>query len=217
MKYQLVIFDLDGTILDTLEDLKNSTNAALAAFQYPARTLEEVRQFVGNGIGLLIERAVPAGTTRQQTDKVLEFFRQHYKVHCKENTRPYEGIPELIQSLRQAGVLTAVVSNKADFAVQELCREYFPDCFDFVVGEREGIRRKPYPDSVNEVIEKLGIDKTSAVYVGDSDVDVQTAENAGTAGIFVTWGFRSREFLQQNGAEYLAETPRQLWTMLQEQ
>ena len=140
MSYRLAIFDLDGTILDTLEDLKESTNAALAANGYPERTLEEVRCFVGNGIGKLIERAVPKGTSKEATKKTLESFKVHYGIHCADHTKPYDGIIKLLEDLRKYGIQTAVVSNKADFAVQELCSQYFPKAFDFVVGEREGIR-----------------------------------------------------------------------------
>ena len=177
MSYRLAIFDLDGTILDTLEDLKESTNAALAANGYPERTLEEVRCFVGNGIGKLIERAVPKGTSKEATKKTLESFKVHYGIHCADHTKPYDGIIKLLEDLRKYGIQTAVVSNKADFAVQELCSQYFPKAFDFVVGEREGIRRKPCPDSVFEVLKTLKKTAAEAVYIGDSDVDVDTAKD----------------------------------------
>ena len=199
MSYRLAIFDLDGTILDTLEDLKESTNAALAANGYPERTLEEVRCFVGNGIGKLIERAVPKGTSKEATKKTLESFKVHYGIHCADHTKPYDGIIKLLEDLRKCGIQTAVVSNKADFAVQELCSQYFPKAFDFVVGEREGIRRKPCPDSVFEVLKTLKKTAAEAVYIGDSDVDVDTAKEAGMDGIFVNWGFRGREFLLEHG------------------
>ena len=179
MSYRLAIFDLDGTILDTLEDLKESTNAALAANGYPERTLEEVRCFVGNGIGKLIERAVPKGTSKEATKKTLESFKVHYGIHCADHTKPYDGIIKLLEDLRKCGIQTAVVSNKADFAVQELCSQYFPKVFDFVVGERDGIRRKPCPDSVFEVLKTLKKTAAEAVYIGDSDVDVDTAKEAG--------------------------------------
>lgn len=210
MSYKLVIFDLDGTILDTLEDLKESTNAALAANGYPARTLDEVRRFVGNGIGKLIERAVPQKTSPESIACTLESFKQHYAVHCADHTKPYDGIPKLLADLREKGILTAVVSNKADFAVQELCSQYFPGAFDFVVGEREGIRRKPCPDSVFEVLKTLHVRQSDAVYVGDSDVDVETAKQAGMDGIFVSWGFRGRKFLKEHGAERIVDTPKEL-------
>ena len=210
MSYKVVIFDLDGTILDTLEDLKESTNAALAANGYPARTLDEVRRFVGNGIGKLIERAVPQGTSKEAIEKTLESFKEHYGIHCADHTKPYDGILELLEDLRKNGIQTAVVSNKADFAVQELCGRYFPGAFDFVVGEREGIRRKPCPDSVFEVLKTLKKTADEAVYIGDSDVDVETARQAGMDGIFVSWGFRGREFLTEHGATCIVDTPEEL-------
>ena len=206
MKYDLVIFDLDGTILNTLEDLADSTNYALQTHHMPVRTIDEVRNFVGNGIGKLIERAVPAGTDTQVQMQILEAFKQYYKQHCADKTMPYAGTEEMILTLRQNGVRTAVVSNKADFAVQSLCEDYFPKLFDYVVGEREGIRRKPYPDSVLEVLKQLQIDLKRAVYVGDSEVDIQTAVNAGMDVISVNWGFRKEEFLRENGAQKIVDS-----------
>ena len=216
MKYDLLIFDLDGTILDTLEDLKLSTNYALTFHGFPERTLDEVRRFVGNGIGKLIERAVPAGTPEKETQRVLATFKRHYGAHCADHTKPYEKIPEFLKAVRESGCQTAVVSNKADFAVQELCEQYFPGMFDFVVGEREGIRRKPCPDSVNEVLKTLRKTKEQAVYVGDSDVDVETAKNAGMPVIGVSWGFRGRKFLEEHGAERIADEPEDLWKFIEE-
>lgn len=210
MKNRLVIFDLDGTILDTLEDLKESTNAALGAQGYPARTTEEVRNFVGNGIRRLIEQAVPSGTSPEQISITLDAFKAHYKEHCADHTKPYDGIVPLLDRLKRDGILTAVVSNKADFAVQELCREYFPDVFDFVVGEREGIRRKPYPDSVFEVLRTLQVTADEAVYVGDSDVDIETARQAGMDSILVSWGFKGRAFLEAHGAVQIVDTPEEI-------
>lgn len=207
MRYQLAIFDLDGTILDTLEDLADSTNYALRQCGYPERTLEEVCRFVGNGIRNLIIRAVPAGSSEEEINRVHETFTGYYKVHCADKTRPYEGIMEMLTNLRSRGVKTAVVSNKADYGVQELCKQYFAGMFDFAVGERTGILRKPAPDSVNEVLRVLEIDRENAVYIGDSDVDVATAANAGMDHIIVTWGFREKQFLIANGAVCFAETP----------
>ena len=175
MKYIIAIFDLDGTILNTLEDLADSTNYALKTYGYPERTMDEVRQFVGNGIRKLMERAVPEGTPVEEIDRVHETFTAHYKVHCADKTRPYDGIMELLQNLKKDGCKLAVVSNKADYGVQELCKQYFDGVFDFAVGEREGIRKKPAPDSVNEVLKTLGCSRDRAVYIGDSDVDIQTA------------------------------------------
>ena len=216
MKYDLLIFDLDGTILDTLEDLKESTNYALDFHGFPKRTLDEVRRFVGNGIGKLIERAVPSGTPEKETGRVLATFKRHYGEHCADHTKPYEKIPVFLKVVREKGCQTAVVSNKADFAVQALCEQYFPGMFDFVVGEREGIRRKPCPDSVNEVLKMLGKTKEQAIYVGDSDVDVETAKNAGMPVIGVSWGFRGREFLEKHGAAWIADEPEDLWKFIEE-
>ena len=204
MKYQLVIFDLDGTILYTLEDLTNATNVALRKNELPERTMAEVRSMVGNGIPKLIERAVPAGTDDVIRDKVYSDFNEYYRVHCADNTRPYEGINELFTMLRDNGVLIAIVSNKADYGVQSLCKEYFPDMYDMAVGAREGIRKKPYPDSTLEVIRVLGVSKEKCVYIGDSEVDIETAHNAEIDCISVTWGYKDEDFLINRGAKVLA-------------
>lgn len=210
MKYQLVIFDMDGTILNTLEDLTDSVNHALEQLGLPTHTIEEVRNFVGNGIRKLIERAVPKGTDQQLMDKVHQAFTAYYKVHCADKTRPYEGILEMLKNLKAAGCKLAVVSNKADYGVQELCQQYFEGIFDYAVGEREGIQKKPAPDSVNEVLNRLQFERNQAVYVGDSDVDVATARNAGLDCIAVEWGFRTREFLIEQGAKTLIAEPKQI-------
>ena len=210
MKYKLVIFDMDGTILNTLEDLADSINYALSQNGFPKRTIDEVRCFVGNGIRKLVERAVPCGTSESGMNQVHESFTAYYKVHCADKTRPYDGILALIRRLREAGCLTAVVSNKADYGVQELCRDYFPGLFDVAVGEREGIRKKPSPDAVLEVLSRLGIKQEEAVYVGDSDVDLATAENSGLDCIAVEWGFRGREFLAEHGAKVIVSSPEEI-------
>lgn len=159
MLYELIIFDLDGTLLNTLKDLKDSLNYALEKSGYPTRSLEEVRSFVGNGIRKLMERGVPKGTPIPDIDTVHKDFTEHYAVHCADKTRPYDGIPELLHTLRAAGCKTAVVSNKADYAVQELCRQYFDGLFDFAVGERKNIVKKPAPDSIYEVLRRLQVKK----------------------------------------------------------
>ena len=210
MKYTIAIFDLDGTILNTLEDLADSTNYALKTCGYPERTMDEVRQFVGNGIRKLMERAVPEGTPVEEIDRVHETFTAHYKVHCADKTRPYDGIMELLQNLKKDGCKLAVVSNKADYGVQELCKQYFDGVFDFAVGEREGIRKKPAPDSVNEVLKTLECSRDRAVYIGDSDVDIQTAANAQMDHIIVEWGFRDVPFLIAKGAKVLVEKPEEI-------
>lgn len=212
--YKLAVFDMDGTILDTLEDLKDSTNFALERCGYPTRSYDEVRRFVGNGIRKLIERAVPKGLTVEQIDRVHEVFTEHYKVHCADKTKAYDGIKPLLEKLRASGVKTAVVSNKADYGVQELCKEYFDGLFDYAVGEREGIRRKPAPDAVNEALRVLGIDKSEAVYIGDSDVDFETAKNAELPCISVLWGFRDEEFLREKGATLFVRDPAEIYDII---
>ena len=182
-------------------------------------TTEEVRNILAGNYEILrerklMERAVPQGTPESMIVKVHETFTEHYKKHCADKTRPYDGIKELIENIRNAGVYTAVVSNKADYGVQALCKDYFPGLFDYAVGEREGIRRKPYPDSVNEVLRQFDVDRTQAVYVGDSEVDVQTAANAGMDVCMVGWGFRDEEFLKDNGAEFVVHSPEEAWEFI---
>lgn len=204
---KLIIFDMDGTILDTLEDLKNSLNYALELNSLPTRTLDEVRRFVGNGIGKLLDRGVPEGCDPAVRQNVEKDFFPHYTLHCNDYTRPYDGVIELIGALRAAGYLTAVVSNKADFAVQDLCKIWFDGLFDLAVGEREGLCRKPAPDSVWEVCRLLNVTVEDSIYIGDSEVDFQTAQNAGMDVISVDWGFRDAEFLRSIGAEKILSTP----------
>ena len=196
MKYDCVIWDLDGTLLDTLADLTASTNAALAAFGYPPRTLEQLRQVVGNGAANQIRKSLPGDVP--EFDAVLAFYRAHYQAHCNEATRPYPGIPEALDDLKARGVRMAVVSNKPDPATKALCRSHFGDRLDLVLGECEGIRRKPAPDSVLRALDLLG--GSAPVYVGDSEVDIATARNAGIDCICVSWGFRSAETLRDAGA-----------------
>ena len=207
MKYRLIIFDLDGTLLNTLGDLAGSLNFALEKLALPGRSLDEVRRFVGNGIPKLIERGVPAGTPAQITHEVLSAFTEHYRVHCADSTVPYDGIYDMLAAIRGTGRLTAVVSNKSDYAVQALCGKYFSDTFSAVAGARPGMMKKPAPDTVNAVLAQLGIDRRDAVYVGDSDVDIETAANAHMDCISVDWGFRSREQLLLSGAAKIISRP----------
>ena len=209
-----VIFDLDGTLLDTLGDLRTAVNLALCANGCPERTLLQVRQAVGNGIRTLISRSVPAGTLPETEERIFARFREEYKIHCSDTTAPYDGVPELLKRLQKEGVLLAVVSNKADFAVQELVNRYFPDCFDAALGETEGLARKPAPDMVEEVLRRLGVEKSDAAYVGDSEVDIVTARNIGIVCVSVTWGFREREVLEEYKAEFFAENVRELYEVL---
>ena len=206
MAYAAAIFDMDGTLLNTLDDLAASTNAALAAFGMPERTTDEVRQYVGNGIMNLIRLATPADTDEATRRAVFDTFCDHYAEHALDVTAPYPGIIELLDELRARGVKLAVVSNKGDFAVQELADHFWKGQLDFAVGEREGIRRKPAPDTVLAALEALDVTPQEAVYIGDSEVDVATAAAAGLDCICVTWGFRSVETLLEAGATQLVDT-----------
>jgi len=214
MKYQLAIFDLDGTLLNTLDDLADSTNYIMRQFGYPERTVEEVRKFVGNGIRKLLERSAPMGTSPEEIDRMFVQFKEHYGAHCADKTKPYDGIMELLNALKKQGVKLAVVSNKADYAVKALCEQYFPEYFDVAVGERVGIARKPAPDTVHEVLKNLQMEKSQAVYIGDSEVDVQTAKNAELNCIAVDWGFRDKKVLKEAGAETIVSTPEILFNYL---
>lgn len=211
---KLFIFDLDGTILDTLDDLHDSVNYALSCADFPQRSLDDVRSFVGNGILKLVQRAVPEGTNDVDVDKVYAAFKDYYRQHCADKTKPYNGIVSALRKLKAEGYKLAVVSNKADFGVQILCKKYFDGLFEFAVGAKEGIRKKPYPDAVVEVLERMCVEKSEAVYIGDSDVDIETAKNAGLRCISVDWGFRSREFLLEHGAETIISCPDELFLTL---
>lgn len=210
MKYKAVIFDMDGTILNTLEDLKNATNYSLRQFGMPERSLEEVRMFVGNGIKKLVERAVPSGTSEEKIAQVFDVFLEYYEIHSADNTSPYPGILELVEKLKESGIKTAVSTNKADVPAQELGREYFNGIFDLIVGQQDGLKVKPAPDSVNKILSILDIQKKDAIYIGDSDVDVQTAKNSGLDFIGVSWGFRGREFLEKNGAKNIVDNANEI-------
>ncbi len=207
MRYKTVIFDLDGTLLDTLDDLAAATNYALAQHGMPQHTRENIRWFVGNGAAKLIERCFPAGTPKAQQDEVLATFAAYYKLHNNDKTAAYPGVMQLLDDLRAAGCQTAIVSNKPGFAVQDLTKLYFDGRMDAACGENEaaGIAKKPAPDMVLAVMKKLGADPTSTVYVGDSDTDLETAANSGLPCIGACWGFRGRDFLAQHGCTMLAE------------
>ena len=210
MRYQTAVFDLDGTLLDTLEDLYLATNAALESHSLPRRSRDEVRMFVGNGVEMLIRRAVPSCTDEETTLAVLADFKTTYAAICEDHTRPYDGIMEMLAALREKGIRVAVVSNKFDAAVKQLCQKYFGDLVEVAIGERAGVRKKPAPDTVYEALKELGMTATGAVYIGDSDVDIQTARNCGMPCISVTWGPRDKDFLLQSGAKILVNTPERL-------
>lgn len=212
MRYQTYVFDLDGTLLDTLGDLAASTNYALRTHGMPEHSLDDVRRFVGNGVRVLMERAVPQGAENPQFEAAFQTFRMHYMQHSLDTTKPYDGILETLEALKAEGCRLAVVSNKMMAATQELCRHFFRDTIEVAIGEHEaqGIRKKPAPDTVNEAFRQLGIGKERAVYVGDSDVDILTARNSGLPCISVLWGFRDRDFLIQHGAETFISAPSEL-------
>lgn len=207
MKYDLLVFDMDGTILDTLEDLKNSMNHTLHLHNMPERTLDEIRSFVGNGIRRLIELAVVPGTSTEEQDTIYHDYMAYYKEHCADDTKPYDGVIDAIRHLRSLGYKTAVVSNKAHPAVLELCNQYFTGLFDLAIGETPDVARKPAPDMVHMALKHFGIPKERAVYIGDSDVDVATARNSELDMIAVDWGFRSRECLIEQGATTIISKP----------
>lgn len=207
MKYNTYIFDLDGTILDTLDDLSNAVNFAMRSKGYPERTVDEVRNFIGNGIRVLIKRAVPQDTGDEDYEQALELFTKYYLEHIADYTKPYDGIVDVINSLRKSGCKVAVVSNKAHFAAQAVVKDFFGDIFDTVVGKKDEFPSKPEPDSLLYTIKSLGADKEKCIYIGDSDVDVLTAHNAGLPCIGVTWGNRDEDVLVKSGAEYIARTP----------
>lgn len=211
-----VIFDLDGTLLNTLDDLADSTNYALSKFGYPTRTIDEVRQFVGNGVAKLIERAIPEGKNNPNFEKCLAIFKENYAQNMYNKTAPYNGIIEMLSNLKSKGIKIAVVSNKFDLAVKELCKKYFEGFIDFAAGENEaqGIKKKPAPDTVISVLNEFNFAPEDAVYVGDSDVDIMTAKNSKMPCISVTWGFRDEKFLLGNGATILINAPSEIYNHL---
>lgn len=211
---KMVIFDLDGTLLDTLDDLCNSVNYSLRTNNFPERSLAEVRTFVGNGIRLLIERSVPEGTSKELIGKTFECFKTYYAVHCNDKTKTYPGVMDMLKELKKNGYKIAVLSNKAQYAVTKLCDIYFNNLLDDAVGARENVAKKPSPDALYICAENNNINLNNVIYVGDSDVDVATANNAGVKGIAVTWGFRSRELLIKCGAENLADNTDELLQIL---
>ena len=213
MSIRAVLYDMDGTVLDTLEDLKNAVNAALAAFGRPALTLEQVRAYVGNGSRRLIELALGEGA---EIDRMLAWYKPWYDAHCRILTRPYPGVLPLMERLKAAGVRQAIVSNKPDSAVRALAGDFFPGLAECAVGEREseGVRRKPWPDMLNAVRAQMALPPEDCLYVGDSEVDILTAANAGLRCVSVSWGFRSREQLIAAGAQILVDTPEELGALI---
>ncbi len=210
MKFDTVIFDLDGTILYTLEDLTDSVNAVLSREGYPLRDMEEVKAFIGDGYRMLLWRALPEGTPEEEVDRCIDFFREVYYSNIANKTRPYDGILELFGELKKRGIRIGVVSNKMDEATKEACGHYFPGSIDVAIGDSPERKRKPAPDNVYEALRQLGSEKRTTIFVGDSDVDVQTAKNAGLICVGVTWGYRSREVLIREGADFIIDKPEEL-------
>lgn len=213
-KYDTVIFDLDGTLLNTLEDLADAVNYALSEMQMPKRSLSEVRTFVGNGVKRLLELSVPGGLNHPQFEETFAKFKEYYAVHSNDKTRAYDGVIEMIHELAGEGYALAIVSNKLDSAVKSLNEIYFEGIVKTALGEKDGIARKPSPDMVYKALKELGKTAETAVYIGDSEVDVLTAKNAGLPCISVLWGFRDKEFLIQHGAAQFARTPQEIKNLL---
>lgn len=206
-KIDTVIFDMDGTVLDTLADLADAVNFALRECDMPQRTIDEVRAFVGNGVRRLLELSVPERFSNPRFEEVFAKFKEYYAVHCNDKTKAYDGILPLLRELEKEGYALAIVSNKLDSAVKELNEIYFEGIVKVAIGEVEGIAKKPAPDMVEKALKELGKTKETAVYVGDSDVDLRTAENSGLPCISVLWGFRDETFLKENGAKQFAKVP----------
>ena len=213
--YDTVIFDLDGTLLNTLEDLADAVNFVMQKNEFPVRTIEEVRLFVGNGIRKLMERAVPKGLSDDAFEKVFEEFRAYYTENCQIKTRAYDGILELLKSLQAQGYSMAIVSNKNHAAVCELNDIYFKEYINVAIGQKDGIRKKPAPDTVIQALKELGKDKEKAIYVGDSEVDFATAKNSGMDCALVTWGFRTVEELAEFSPTAFIDKPEELLGVLE--
>lgn len=213
---KLCIFDLDGTLLDSLQDLKDSVNRILKKNSYPEKTLDQVRSYVGNGLYKLLERSVPDGCDQKELDLLYKDFLNYYGEHCNDQTSKYEGIEEMLIQLRNKGCLLAISSNKRNEQVQKLWKEHLFDLIDLAIGEdpQRGIRKKPEADEVQFILKQLNIYPEEAVYIGDSEVDIQTAKNSGLDSISVSWGFKTREFLEKNGASAIADTPEELVRLL---
>ena len=214
MKTDTVIFDLDGTLLNTLEDLADSTNYAMRAFGLKERSINEVRNFVGNGVDVLIERAVEGAISKKQELECLDVFKQHYSKNMDNKTKPYDGIMDVIKELLKRGYHIAIVSNKFDAAVKGLNVDYFEGLFPVAIGASDTVAKKPAPDSVIKALQELHSDKERAVYGGDSDVDIMTARNSGLPCISVTWGFRDEELQRSMGTDYIIHKPEELLDVL---
>ncbi len=209
MKFKALIWDLDGTLLNTIDDLRDTVNYALAAHGYPTHTTEEMKQYVGRGIRYMVSRALPGGEENPDFEAVFNTFVPYYEAHCQDQTAPYEGIGEALAALRAADCKMAIVTNKIQSAADELCAQMFPD-INLVVGDSPAVKRKPAPDGVYFALEKLGVSAADAAYIGDSDIDYVTAQNATLPCLSVLWGFRTRAQLEEIGADTFFETPAEL-------
>ena len=210
MSIKAVVFDLDGTLLNTLTDLAASCNRALEQMGRPQRSTDEIRSFIGNGARMLCNRLVGLDAPTEVVDQCLKLFQADYNIHLNDHTAPYEGIMDMLRVLLDNGVGCAVVSNKYDAATKEICRLHFGDLIPVAIGEGNGIKKKPCPDGVNKALSLLGASAHEALYVGDSDTDVETAHNANLFCVGVTWGFRSRMVLEMAGAESIIDHPSEL-------
>lgn len=209
MNIRYVVFDLDGTLLNTLDDLYLSVNKILSDYGYPTRSKTEVRSFLGNGVRALLNCALP-DEAKNRTDELLPEFKAYYDLHKEDNTAPYAGIKDAVAAIKKSGIKCAIVSNKFDAAVQELKNVTFSGLIDFACGEREGVKPKPAPDGVFLAMKALGAVPDETVYVGDSEVDLATAANSGLKCVAVSWGFRDRAELESRGAKNIADTPEQM-------
>lgn len=214
MKYNAVIWDLDGTLLNTIEDLTDAVNDAMTKNGFKQRTIEEVTMFVGNGIHKLIERCLPEGENNPAFNSTFEDFKAYYAINCNNKTKPYIGITKILQTLKDRNIKSAIVSNKNDSDVKKLSRAHFTGYISTAIGNREGFRRKPYPDSVLEAARELNCNPEKCLYIGDSDVDIATAANSGMDCLSVTWGFRTREFLIEHGAQHLASNAEEVLSFI---
>lgn len=214
MNYNTLIFDLDGTLLDTLDDLTNSVNYALERLDLPTRSKDEIRSFVGNGVEKLVELSVPEKTSYDQFAKCLLLFKKHYSENMQQQTKPYDGIIELLDYLKKNNYNMAIVSNKFQEGVTDLNNHFFSKYIDVAIGKSPKMRKKPYPDTILSAIDELGVSKENCLYIGDSEVDILTAKNANVKSVSVTWGFRNEDLLREFGANYIINSPKDLISIL---
>lgn len=214
MTINTVIFDLDGTLLNTIEDIANSVNYVLLECGFYFKSTKEVQESVGNGLRKLMERILPEGCDEDTIDRAVELFKSHYTGGMSNSTKPYDGIIEVLKDLKSRGLKVAVISNKFDSAVKELCDKYFSGLIDIALGQTDNVNEKPAPDMVYKVMNELEVTEDNCVYIGDSEVDIQTANNAGIPCLSVTWGYKDIDFLYENGASTLVYTPSEILELI---